>query len=381
MTGGRVLRIVGDDDRLARVVWAHLDEPTKGPAAAWVAEHGAVGALRLLLDGALGRGGASAERLHALDLDAALRGLDHFHVRVLVPGDDEWPEGLDDLPVAPLCLFVRGSADLSTLRTTGIAVVGSRSASPYGTQVARRMGADLAERGVTVVSGAAFGIDAAAHEGALSVGGATVAVLACGLDRPYPAAHVGLLRRVAVDGAVVSELPLGHAPFRMRFLSRNRLIAAMTVGTVVVEAGLRSGSLNTAGAARGIERHVAMVPGPVTSALSAGCHEWIRAEGASLVTDAADVLDIMGRMGLHLQDVRRAPARAEDLVEVRDQVLWSAVPVRRGADLATLATASGLTIQATMAALGRLSLLGLVTRHEDTWRKAAVTTPKAPKPP
>lgn len=370
MSAERNLRLVRDDERLARIVWAHLDEPVQGPGLAWVASHGPVEALERLVCGAVGRGSAAATRLAALDLDGALRAMDRHRVRALVPGDAQWPIGLDDLPVGPHCLFVQGHADLSGLHRSGIAVVGSRSATAYGTQTARRIAADLADRGRVVVSGAAFGIDAAAHEGALSVGGVTVAVLACGLDRPYPAAHAGLLRRIAAAGAVVSEVPIGHAPYRQRFLSRNRLIAAATVGTVVVEASLRSGSLNTAREARDLERHVAMVPGPVTSVLSAGCHEWIRSKESSLVTDAADVLDLMGALGVDAQDTRRAAPQREDLVSPEDQALWSAVPVRRGADLASLARASGLTVPATLAGLGRLTLLGLVIRHEDTWRKA-----------
>lgn len=369
-----------DPERMARLIWSHLHEPCPqaspgsnpvqpAPSWHWLANHGPVEALDRLRSGRLGTRSAARTRLEALDLDTVLRGLAHVEIRVLIPGDDEWPEGLDDLDHPPVCLYVRGPFDLSDLRHSGIAIVGSRAATPYGSQVARRLGSDLTDRGIDIVSGAAFGIDAAAHEGALLSGGSTVAVLACGLDRAYPAAHADLLGRIRAEGALVSEVPLGFAPYRQRFLSRNRIIAAMTTGTVVVEAGARSGSLNTAGAAASLERHVAMVPGPVTSMGSVGCHEWIRTKGASLVTDAADVLDLMGRLGVHVQDERRGPERAEDAIEPVDRDLWSAVPVRAGADLTTLSRASGLSIPATLAGLGRLVLAGLVERQDDVWRK------------
>lgn len=360
---------VGSDERLARIIWSLLTEPGPGAAQAWVQTHGALGALELLVAGELGQGSAAAGRLDGLDVASVLRGLARLRVRVLIPGDREWPVGLDDLDDPPHCLYVRGPADLATLRERGIALVGARAATPYGTTVARRMASDLCDRGYTVVSGAAYGIDAAAHEGALAVGGTTVAALACGLDRVYPAGHADLIGRIIGTGAVVSELPLGWAPYRQRFLLRNRLIAAATVGTVVVEAGPRSGSLNTANTADRVCRHVAMVPGPVTSQLSVGCHEWIRTRGASLVTDAADVLDLMAPLGEHAQEERRAPEVAEDAVEEFDATLWSAVPVRRGADLMTLAAASGLSATDTLAGLGRLVMSGLVERRDDRWRK------------
>jgi DNA processing protein len=369
-----------DPERLARIIWSHLVEPALQPlpdkvpeSLRWLRELGPVEALDRLCSTRVGDGSAARARLEALDLDGVLRGHDRFAVRVLVPGDDGWPEGVDDLDQPPLCLYVRGALDLSHLRWSGIAVVGSRAATPYGSQVARRMASDLTDRGVVVVSGAAFGIDAAAHEGALIVGGPTVAVLACGVDRPYPTAHAELIGRIRGDGAVISEVPLGFAPYRQRFLSRNRLIAAMTTGTVVVEAGARSGSLNTAGSAESLSRHVGMVPGPVTSMGSVGCHDWIRTHRANLVTDAADVLDLMGRLGVHVQDTRRGPEFAEDLVEPGDRGLWSAVPVRSGADLMTLSRASGLSIPSTLAGLGRLVLAGLVERQDDVWRKVSST--------
>ena len=173
----------------------------------------------------------------------------------MIPGDEEWPtqvdqlmttETLDERGGPPLGLWVRGPMRLDELDAS-VAVVGSRSATTYGTAVAGEIGARVARAGYTVVSGAAFGIDQAAHRGALAAGGRTVAVLACGVDRAYPAAHRALLDHLATTAAVVSELAPGRSPTRIRFLSRNRIIAALTRGTVVVEAAVRSGALNTAG--------------------------------------------------------------------------------------------------------------------------------------
>ncbi|MFW5474463.1 DNA-processing protein DprA [Knoellia sp. CPCC 206450] len=357
------------DERWARLAWSRLVEPENEKVAASIASHGAVDALDRFLSGPEAQAGAHAARLEALDLDRARHVLDRLRARVLVPGDDEWPSGLDQLTVPPLCLYARGECEVSVAEGS-VAVVGSRAATAYGLSVAADLGEGLATRGVTVVSGAAFGIDAASHRGALAAGGPTVAVLARGLDRAYPQAHEGLLREIARHGAVVSELPPGWAPHRHRFLARNRLIAAMTVGTVVVEAGLRSGSLNTAKFARGLVRHVAAVPGPVTSVQSAGCHQLMREHGATLVTDAAEVLDLMGRLSLDAVGPVRAPETAESELDPVGLAVFSAVPVRAGADLARLQEHTALDTMTLLAALGRLGALGLVVRDEDRWRKS-----------
>ncbi len=174
-----------------------------------------------------------------------------------------------------------------------MSIVGSRAATGYGAHVASEIAADLAEQGWAVVSGGAYGIDAAAHRGALAARGVTIAILACGLDQPYPAGHAALFTDVAGDGLVVSEWPPGRRPARVRFLIRNRTIAALTCGTVVVEAGERSGALNTAGHAAELGQPLMAVPGPVTSAQSAGCHRIIREWDATCVTCAADVIEMV----------------------------------------------------------------------------------------
>jgi DNA processing protein len=326
---------------------------------------------RAALD-ALDPGCALASRLfpRLVDLDPGRDReiLTALGARVVVPGDDEWPSAVDDANRPPLCLWVRGPAHLEGECRRSVALVGARSATGYGVHVARELGAGLAERGFAVVSGAAYGIDAAAHEGALAVGGTTVAVLACGIDRPYPAGHAGLIGRIAETGAVVSEVPPGSAPTRWRFLSRNRLIAALTQGTVVVEAGLRSGSRNTARHARDLRRHVAAVPGPVTSAVSAGCHELVRA-GAALVTDAAEVAELVGRMG-ELAPVRQAAADPADGLEPVQRRVLDAVPHRGGVDVQALAARTGCTQAQVRAALAVLGLEGLTVQRDGRWTKA-----------
>jgi DNA processing protein len=359
------------DERWARVALSRIAEPGTVCVARWVAEHGAVETVHRLAAGELDTESRYAARLAALDIEAARRAGDVCGVRVLVPGDDSWPDSLDELSVPPLCLYVLGdSGAVADLLAGSIAVVGSRAATEYGRECAAGIAAGLARRSVTVVSGLAYGIDAAAHRGALSEGAPTVAVLACGLDRVYPTGHTRLHAEILQTGLVLSEVPIGSAPYRTRFLARNRLIAAMTVGTVVVEASLRSGSLNTARHARDLNRHVAALPGPVTSMSSAGCHDLIRTKGAGLVTDAAEVLDLMGRLGLDLADSPRAPAQADDDLDPRARTVWSAVPVRKAVDVDELALTTGLPAGGLLAILGFLEMAGLVVREGGGWRKA-----------
>lgn len=359
-------------ERWARMAWSRIAEPETVSVRDWIADHGAVESMHRLLSGSLARDGRYDQRIATLDIDQARRALDRLQVRVVIPGDDEWPLGLDQLDAPPICVYVRGTSELSVAEGS-VAVVGSRAATHYGLNVAADLGEGLALRGVTVVSGAAFGIDAAAHRGALAGGGPTIAVLARGLDRAYPQAHEGLLREIAGNGAVVSELPLGWAPYRARFIARNRLIAAMSVGTVVVEAGLRSGSLNTAKLARTLVRHVAAVPGPVTSIQSAGCHKLLRETEATLVTDAAEVLDVMGRLSLDAVGLARAPETPESELDEVAHSVWSAVPVRTPADLAKLQRLTALDTTTLLSVLGRLTVLGLVVRVGERWRKKPLT--------
>ena len=371
---------VSDAERLARAALARVLEPGRRDVFAAVAQHGPVAvwdAVRTGRHDAYGDGRAwegaaarAADYSPARDLDALAR----VGGRFVCPGDDEWPADrlaweVDRLEHAPpLALHVRGPARLVEAVARSVAVVGARAATAYGDLVAKELALSLAERGCTVVSGAAHGIDRAAHIGALTAQAApTAAVLACGLDRAYPRDHDRLLARIAETGLVVSELPVGSAPTRSRFLVRNRLIAALSLGTVAVEAARRSGSLATVERARALGRHVMAVPGPVTSAMSAGTNELLRND-AHCVTSAAEVLALVGRMGEDAEPVMPVERRPrDDLPEVVRQVL-DGVPVRRGAGVASIARASGVSALTVQQVLPPLVLHGLVEQVPDGFR-------------
>ena len=250
-----------------------------------------------------------------------------------------------------------------------MAIVGARAATTYGCDVAAAIAYELAERGVVVVSGAAYGIDGAAHRAALAAGGTTVAVLASGVDRAYPVGHEALIERIAVHGAVVSEAPPGQHPSRSRFLTRNRIIAAMSEGVVVVEAALRSGALNTANWAAQLSRHVMAVPGPVTSTMSAGPHRAVIDRGASLVTDAADVLELVSPLGRGTQAMRRGDERDRDHLPADALAVLEALPARAARDAGQLAVAAGVPLDAAIGALGLLGADGWVERTAAGWRR------------
>jgi DNA processing protein len=371
-----------DEDRLARLVLSVIGEPGDPRLADLVAAQGAPAVRDRLLayhevddlqtDPEARRSAADPERTLA---DAERRG-----IRFVVPGDSEWPAGLDDLAAAPplqrrggvpLGLWVRGPTRLDDLAGS-VAVVGSRSATTYGADIASEIAVTLAGTGRIVVSGAAFGIDQAGHRGALAAGGTTVAVLACGADRAYPAAHRQLLDHLATGGAVVSEAPPGWAPTRLRFLARNRLIAALTAGTVVVEAAVRSGALNTANWAARLNRHLLGVPGPVTSGPSQGVHQLIRSGAATLVTSGEDVLEAVGAAGEFLQAEPRGPNRARDRLTVRQQQVLDAVPVVRAAPDDSIARTAGLALADVRGTLAMLADLGMVRQETGGWRLAAL---------
>jgi len=288
-------------------------------------------------------------------------------VRFVRPGDVEWPGQLDDLGDArPVGLWVRGPASLRMWALKSVAVVGARACTEYGAHMAATLAGGLAERGWVVVSGGAYGVDGAAHRGALGAGGATVAVLACGVDRPYPRGHTQLINRIAEQGLVIGELPPGDHPTPSRFIVRNRVIAALTRGTVVVEAAHRSGSLVTARAAQRLGRHTMGVPGPATSGLSAGIHELLRGD-AVLVTDAAEVVELVGDMG-ELAPERRGPVLPRDLLEPAARRVLAALPGRRAARADEIARGAQTTEDDAVARLYELRSLGYVERHGDGWK-------------
>jgi DNA processing protein len=362
-------------DRRARALLTRVAEPGDRHVAGLVRDRGPQAAVDALRDPASARAEAYAARLEAADPDADLARAAAVGGRLLIPGDLEWPSQLDDLGErAPWALWVRGAADLRMSCLRSVAVVGSRAATSYGTQVASVLGSDLGAAGWTVVSGGAFGIDAAAHSGALAARGCTVAVLACGVDVAYPPRHDALFARVAADGLLVSEVPPGAAPHRGRFLVRNRLIAALTRGTVVVEAALRSGALSTAREAQTLGRLVMGVPGPVTSAMSTGVHRELR-QGALLVEGCPDVLELVGSIGADLAPDRRGPEGPRDHLDPLARRVLDAVPVRRAATVDSVARTAGVAPAEAHAALGLLEIEGLVESGPAGWRLRAATSP------
>jgi DNA processing protein len=317
-------------------------------------------------------------RMADLPPQARLAAWERSGFRLVCPGDAEWPTQLDDLGDArPIVLWLRGSADLRFACLRSVSVVGSRAASAYGTHVGTELGADLAGAGWTVISGGAFGIDASAHRGALAARGCTVAVLASGLTFGYPKGHGELFEAIARTGVMVSECPPDRAPTRPGFLVRNRVIAALSRGTVVVEAALRSGAINTARHAGELSRPVMAVPGPVTSQESAGCHELIRECGATCVTGARDVIEMVAALSESERESEGGPARqpavpASDLDPVTASVL-QAVARRAGRGPATIATIAGVDLDTALRCLGLLAAAGHVERCEHGWRAAGAS--------
>lgn len=380
----------GVAERFARAAWTTIAEPGDRDAGALMQGIGALAALDLVL------AGADAEDVAAeLEASAPDRALDHwtdafkrwqprasiaptmlalrqgtrFGMRLLVPGDEGWPSQLDELEThAPFALWVRGDpARLSDLDRS-IALVGARAATGYGEHVTVESASGLVDRGFAIVSGAAYGIDGTAHRAALASQGTTVAVLAGGLDRFYPSGHEQLLGRIVDRGVVVAEVPPGTTPTKWRFLLRNRLIAALSGATVVVEAGWRSGSLNTAGHAATLSRPVGAVPGPVTSAASAGCHRLLREFAATCVTTADEMAELVpgGAPASHGSEP------ASDLTGTRLRVL-DAISDRTPRRIERIAELSGLALDRVRAELGLLELEGYVLERPSGWMRRKPT--------
>jgi DNA processing protein len=374
---GREERAAGESaagELLGRIFLTRVIEPGDEAGGRWVRECGVAEVVRRLREGGRALPGASAKRWAGLcaradraDPRGDLAVARAAGVRFVAPGDTEWPRQLDDLGDGrPLGLWVRGRPSLRMWALRSVAVVGARACTEYGAHMAATLAAGLAERGWVVVSGGAYGVDGAAHRGALGAGGATAAVLACGVDRPYPPGHTGLITRIAEQGLVVGELPPGDHPTPSRFVLRNRVIAALTRGTVVVEAALRSGSLVTARAAQRLGRHTMGVPGPATSGLSAGVHELLRGD-AVLVTDAAEVVELVGDMG-ELAPDRRGPVLPTDLLEPRTRQVLAGLPARGTTAVADVARRAQTTQDDAVARLYELRALGYVERHGDGWK-------------
>ena len=270
-----------------------------------------------------------------------------------VLGRRELPPLLRAIHDPPRQLYLRGNGDPALLTQPAVAVVGARACSPYGAQVARALGRDLAAAGVVVVSGLARGVDCEAHRGALDAGGHTVAVLGCGIDRDYPAAHTSLARAITERSLLLSEYEAGIEPAPWRFPARNRIVAGLCAATVVVEARERSGALITADFALDEGREVFAVPGEITSALSAGTNELLRL-GASPLTRTSDVLDALGI------------APAEPGEEAKAHPLLELLP----ASADELVRASGLPAGEVAAVLAELEIAGLASEGEGVFRRS-----------
>ena len=400
-------------DAFGRAVLGIVAEPGDGVLGRLIAAIGAAAATEALLAGptpdrladqVAQAGGDLDEHEAESGLGRWLPRLDHgafartltqsarVGARYLVPGDASWPRGVDELGVhAPIGMWVRGRPDALVWSMPTIALVGARAATGYGEHVAMEASAGLVDRGFAIVSGGAYGIDGMAHRAALASDGTTIAFLAGGIDRFYPLGHESLLTRIAQTGAVVSELPCGAAPTKWRFLQRNRLIAAASQATVVLEAGIRSGSLNTAGHAAALGRPLGAVPGPVTSPASAGCHRLLREFDAMCVVDADQMAELAttapGRTNGHADldaSGRSAPGPDEsDSVAAPGAVasrhgrpaasdpeairVLDAMSTRTPRELSDVAARAGLAATEAMSVLGRLEAEGAVERRPGGW--------------
>lgn len=373
---------VSDEERFARATLSAIAEPGDAAMGRMLAQVGPLEALAIVrgqtppppgaINGSMPeqRLAAWRARLATADPEADLTVCERLGGRLVCPGDPEWPATLNDLGhKRPYALWLRGPGDLRFGCLRSVAVVGARAASPYGLRVASELAAELADAGWAVVSGGAMGVDAAAHRGALAADGHTVAVFANGVDRLYPACNDALFAEMTRRALLLSESPPGTDPNRLRFLVRNRVIAALTAGTVVVEAAARSGALSTATWARELGRVVMAVPGPVSSANSVGCHGLLRAAPpARCVTRAAEVVEEVGRIGTDLAPVPRGPVLPRDELDPTTRSVLEAVPSRGTAGPAQIAVKSGVDLPTTTSRLGYLSAAGFVERASGGWR-------------
>ncbi len=282
------------NEQLAR---ACLFSIIEGGHTFWCAEistHGALAVYNKLLNG--GYDPIKYEKLitnlRETNGDKILTEIDKHYARLITPDDEDWPEQLNDLAAPPIGLILKGN--INALHQSSLAIVGTRNPTSYGARIAGEFAAGFADREWAIVSGGAYGIDSYAHKGALIAEGVTVAVVASGIDINYPAGNTRLFAEICESGAMVTEFMPGHKALPNRFLTRNRLIAALSKATLVVEAAFRSGSLRTARDAAEIFRPVMAIPGPITSPTSEGCHRLIGERAAEIVTSVADAVEFVG---------------------------------------------------------------------------------------
>lgn len=362
-------------ERAARLALSCVVEPATWKVTEQIAQFGAEQIWEGVRDGA-GPPSITA-RAREFQIEPVIAKAEAARTRFVIPGDPEWPsqladleacEPVNDLSGAPLGLWLRGQGHLADLAAGSAAIVGSRACTSYGETIASELAADLARAGVRTVSGGAFGIDAAAHRGCLASRSATVAVLACGLDQGYPSAHRRLFDRICEDGVLVSEFPPGAHPTRVRFLGRNRLIAALTRITVIVEAAARSGARNTVTWANCLNRVVAAVPGSVYSALSYTPHRLVREAEAVLVTSAAEVLELIAPLG-QTAAKERSRRRPTDDLSPEQLAVFEAIPSRGGLSVEEVSLRSGVAVASCLGLLDELAERGFVETDENwQWR-------------
>ena len=234
------------------------------------------------------------EKLKSSNAEELLQSIEQSGATFLTPQDSAWPQSVNDLAAPPIALVIKG--DPRFLTGNSLAIVGTRNPTQYGVRIAQDFAAGFVDRDWTIISGGAYGIDAAAHKGALIAEGVTVAVIAAGIDINYPAGNARLFAEIAELGCLVSEVMPGTPAIPSRFLTRNRLIAALSNATLVVEAAFRSGSLRTARDAAELLRPVMAIPGPITSPVSEGCHRLIGERAAEIVTSVADAVEFLSPM-------------------------------------------------------------------------------------
>jgi DNA processing protein len=377
-----------DDPRLALMLLSSIVEPGDAELDDLLAETGPIEVVKRLWEGEV------PERLQRITSamvscthDPAARAADiaaateSCGAKVLIPGDPEWPDQLRDLMLVcdadephvrpPRCLWVRGEQDLARLCRRSVAIVGSRAASEYGQHLADDLAADLTQAGWTIVSGGAFGIDRAAHLGALARGGSTVSVLACGVELPYPKGNHSMFNLIAENGLIISEWPPGTSVMKHRFLTRNRVIAALTAGTVVIEAAHRSGARNTARYAAELGRVLMFTPGPVTSSMSAGVHQLAREPWeARLVTRAEEVIEDLTGIGGPLATPPPSQRRPFDRLTEVEARLVESLPRGYVVETTRLAAAAGVPAEMAAETLERLLRTGWVDRIDNRWRLA-----------
>ncbi len=378
----------GDADE-RRLAWVYLSRVVEGPCAALsglIESVGVVEAARAVRECALPEvlRGPTELRRGVDRAEADLAHIERLGGRVVTPDDGEWPAwrmlglgqlnpGHDADAAVPLVLWVRGKRSLVEASERSIAVVGARCSTGYGNHATGEIAGELAARGWTIVSGAAFGIDGMAHRAALAVGGMTIAVLACGPDRPYPVQHDHLLGEIAERGLVVTEYPPGTSPRKHHFLARNRLIAGLADGVVVIEAGVRSGARNTVKWCRRLGRPAMAVPGPITSAASVGCHRMIREGEAFIVTRAEDILDEAGPLRLSLPGV--VPPNPEDNLSGDEALVFAALPGTGSRLPRAVVTDTGLSLPTVRATLSALEIAGLVACDSNGWYRTHPPSP------